>query len=52
MKNNDNKEKQFGTGETVVVDKKEVIYGLDSKYKLIKDILLEYDNMWSLPEDL
>ena len=37
VKNNDNKEKQFGTGETVVVDKKEVIYGLDSKYQLMKD---------------
>ena len=50
VKNNDNKEKQFGTGETVVVDKKEVIYGLDSKYQLMKDIPLDYDNMWSLPE--
>lgn len=50
VKNNDNEENQFGTGETVVVDKKEVVYGFDSKYQLMKDIPLEYDNMWSLPE--
>lgn len=46
----DNSNNGFGKGKEVICGEKKIVYSLDAKYMLMNDILLDNENMWTMPE--
>ena len=42
-------DQEFGKGEPIVVNGESIIYGMDSKYQIMNNIPLDYENPWVLP---
>lgn len=51
VKLTDNNEESFSQGDVLLVENTVITYSLDAQYLLMNDIVLDNENIWSLPDN-
>lgn len=51
VKLTDNNEESFSKGDVLLVENTVITYSLDAQYLLMNDIVLDNENIWSLPDN-